>query len=54
MRGSIVIQKSQNMSHQQLSTIRNSTPPHSYKNPVNSSDKKSTLMRQSSIMSAKL
>jgi hypothetical protein len=45
---------SQNTSNQQLSSIRNSTPPHSYKLPTNSSDKKSVLMKQSSIMSAKL
>lgn len=48
------ISRSQNLS-QQINTqpIRNATPPHATKQ-VNSSDKKSAIMRQSSIMSAKL
>jgi hypothetical protein len=50
-----LITKSQNQSNQQLNTqIRNSTPPHTYKNPINSSDKKSIIIKQTSIMNSKL
>lgn len=48
------VNRSQNLSqHVSTQPIRNSTPPHSTQ-PINSSDKKSALLRQSSIMTAKL